>query len=740
MTPEENPLMEAALDYARRGWPVFPCEPNRKVPVGRLAPHGVHSATTDAETIRAWWGAESRANVAIAMGAASGLFVVDVDPRNGGDQTLADLESAHGSLPAMLRARTGGGGEHLFFRLLPGMKVRSGNHRLGPGLDVKADGGYVIASPSYVVVPGEATKPGYEGPYAWANVSEPVAAPSWMLTLAAPPPPAPPSTHEPSGAAPVARARAYLAMMDPAISGSGGHAATWRAAVAMVRGFSLSPGDAFDLLWCDYNPRCKPPWSERDLHHKVDSATRANLPDGYLLDDPGRAWTAPMHVQPTMDEDIMTKANDTDTASANEASTPDASWPDPMAPEAYYGLAGDIVRAIEPHTEADPAALLVQLLTAFGNAIGSGPHFMVEDTRHGFNLFVAMVGDTSKGRKGTSWNRIKTVFFRSGLEDWRKRIVSGLSSGEGLIWHVRDPIEEENEEGEPEVTDRGVKDKRLLVMESELASPIARMQRDGNSLSAVIREAWDSGTLRVMTKNSPAQATGAHVSIIGHVTGEELRRTMNATELANGFANRFLWICAKRARVLPFGGGVVNMNEHVAAIHGAIEFATSSDEIEITWAPDARPIWEEHYAKLSRGRPGILGAVTGRAEAQVTRLACLYALLDCERKIQPVHLFAALALWRYAFASARWIWGDALGDPVADDLLRLLRAAGPEGMTRTQIRDAFGRHRSADDVGHAIGVLVQHGLARVEVRKTKGRPEERVVATATKATKATEGG
>jgi hypothetical protein len=410
--------------------------------------------------------------------------------------------------------------------------------------------------------------------------------------------------------------------------------------------------------------------------------------------------------------------------------TETAPWPKPLAPEAFYGLAGNIVRAIEPHTEADPAALLVQCLACYGNAIGMGPHFLADGSRHAFKLFVAIVGDTAKGRKGTSWARVEEV-FRLAAPTWAKQcVLSGLASGEGLIWQVRDPAfkretdKKTGETNEIEV-DPGVADKRLLVIEPELASTMTVMGRHGNTLSAIIRDAWDKSALRTLTKNSPAQSTGAHVSIVGHVTGEELRRSLDRTELGNGFANRFVWICARRARVLPFGGERVEIEAHVQRLVDAIDFARQAGEV--TWAADARPVWAEKYEHLSEGRPGILGAVTARAEAQVVRIASLYALLDKQTKISAEHLWSALALWGYAAESAAWVWGNALGDPVADELLRLLRGH-PDGMTRTDIRDAFGRHKSGD-VDRALAALEGRRLARQETQPTGGRPVSRWFAT-----------
>jgi hypothetical protein len=100
------------------------------------------------------------------------------------------------------------------------------------------------------------------------------------------------------------------------------------------------------------------------------------------------------------------------------------------------------------------------------------------------------------------------------------------------------------------LADEGVHDKRLMVYAPEFAAVLKVAGRDGNTLSATIRQAWDTGILRIMTKNNPAVATEAHISIVGHITKAELLRHLDATEKANGLANRFLWVCVKRSKLL----------------------------------------------------------------------------------------------------------------------------------------------------------------------------------------------
>jgi hypothetical protein len=428
-----------------------------------------------------------------------------------------------------------------------------------------------------------------------------------------------------------------------------------------------------------------------------------------------------------------------------------APWPAALEDDALHGLAGDFVRLIEPHTESDPPALLFQFLVAFGNIVGRGPYFQVEATRHHANTNVVVVGRTSKGRKGTGWGHVLRVL--GALQDkWAAdRVQDGLGSGEGLIWAVRDPIyktEPIKKRGgdilgyRQVMVDAGVEDKRLLIAATEFSSPLRVAVREGNTLSAVVRNAWDTGSLRVVVKNAPATATGAHVSIVGHITKPELLSDMSAIDAANGFGNRFLWVASERSKSLPDGGavpdaGLLRLQTRVAT---ACEVARGFTAM--TRSPGAQALWRVAYPVLSEGKPGLLGAILGRAEAQVTRLSLIFALLDASRVIEERHLRAALAAWKYVEDTAAFVFGTKLGNRIADRIRAELNTAGPAGMTKTAIRDLFGNHGHTEAINEALALLYDSGLARQEMIPGKGRAAETWFAgraPAKKAIKAKEG-
>ena len=159
-------LLRAALAYAGRGVPVFPCEPGAKRPLTR---NGHWDATTDPRAIGRWWGRWPPANVGVSTGKKSGIVVLDVDPDAGGSESLAKLERAGGPVPMTARARTGGGGIHVFFRNPGWTEIRNSARLLGPGLDVRGEGGYVVVPPSRT-----------QSSYQWVDRS-PLAEASWLI-------------------------------------------------------------------------------------------------------------------------------------------------------------------------------------------------------------------------------------------------------------------------------------------------------------------------------------------------------------------------------------------------------------------------------------------------------------------------------------------------------------------------------------------------------------------------------
>lgn len=673
LLPPIEPGNAAPFGLAMRGWRLFPVEAKGKRP---LIVDWPNQATCEPEQIRAWvrW---PQCNWAVATGARSGFFVLDVDG-GPGMAAIQELTRHHGSeWTATLGVKTARGA-HLYFLWPEGVTIHNSTSKVAPGLDIRGDGGYVIIPPS-IHPSGEQ--------YRWLGEGEdvPIAtAPDWLLKQLR-------ETTLSTLQAPVTVSEAGIM--------EGQRNGTLTSLGGVMRRRAMTPQAIEAALLAENTTNCKPPLPDAEVRAIARSVSRY---------EPAANTEHPGHEAPVR-----------------------RVWPEPLLPEAFHGLAGDFVRLASPETEADEAALLFSHLVAMGSLIGRGPHYPVGGDLHYTNLFVVIVAPSSKGRKGTSWGEVRRL---ASLVDpgWAKRCcVGGLSSGEGLIWAVRDPIIDQSalRKGgkitghEEQVTDSGVEDKRLLAHEGELSQALQAIGRDGNTLSAVIRQAWDSTPLRVMTKKSKAACLEPHISIVGHVTAAELQRLLCTVNTANGFANRFLWICAARSKCLPFGGNVDSraLADLARRTRDAVELARTVETVQFD--PNARDEWATVYPTLSEGRPGLLGAVTARAEAQTIRLAMLYALLDGSPAIRLEHLRAALAAWRYCEDSARFIFGDTLGDPTADEILRLLRGT-EHGLARTDIAEHFKRHKSSAEIGRALAVLQSLGLVRSERHETSGRSAE----------------
>ncbi len=184
-----------------------------------------------------------------------------------------------------------------------------------------------------------------------------------------------------------------------------------------------------------------------------------------------------------------------------------------------------------------------------------------------------------------------------------------------------------------------------------------------------------------------------------------------------------MWFCVRRSKSLPFGGDInkVDFEPIIKRLAAAVRYASQVEQIQ--WAEETRPLWAEVYPALSEGKPGLINSMTARAEAYVTRLACIYTLLDQSDRIRPGHLKAALAVWDYAEASVKYIFQDMSGDPLANEILEALLNK-PAGMTRTEIYKYFNHHKTSEQIEASLKVLDSLGKVRMEAISTDGRPKE----------------
>jgi len=373
--------------------------------------------------------------------------------------------------------------------------------------------------------------------------------------------------------------------------------------------------------------------------------------------------------------------------------------------EALYGIAGQIVRKIEPESEAHPAALLVQLLVCMGNIMGRDPYFLTEADEQHTNLFTVIVGESSSGGKGTSWGRIRSILKHVDPVWFGSRMLKGMGSGEAFISLLKD------DEGNTP------KDKRLLVMEGEFATVLQVMGRQSSILGSILRDAWDSADLQNHCKDQSIRAGEPHASLLAHITPTELREKLTKNDAANGFLNRILLVRASRTKSLPLGGKPLYWEEEIRTLQGVKEFAQGIGAMRRSF--ESEEFWCGIYDELKENIPsGLWGKAVTRACPQIVRLSMIYALMDLSETVRVEHLRAAKAVWDYCHASARWALMEWRYSTNAMKVLTTLSAGVEKSRSEIQLQ-VFHNHLPEREWKSIL--LELKDLVHVRSETTRGR-------------------
>ncbi|HQO28869.1 MAG TPA: hypothetical protein PKY22_05015 [Accumulibacter sp.] len=351
-----------------------------------------------------------------------------------------------------------------------------------------------------------------------------------------------------------------------------------------------------------------------------------------------------------------------------------APQPDPAC---LYGLIGDVARAGSEGTETNAHAIAANFMAYLSCAVGRGVYLPIGNTWHHARLFCLHIGRSGRGRKGDAVSltlRIDLV-LRAMDEAFAPQIHrGGLSTREGLAALIHDGYRQ----GRQDVP--AIEDKRLWVVESEFANVLHQGRRDGNTLSAALRDCWDGVDLKPATKSNRLYASDPHVCLSGAISPGELTGLMSTREFTNGFANRFLMIWAERSRMLPFPKETPQATVELLAARTqevlAFVRADQHDEREhlrMELSPQAQ--WR--YAQLYRGElhdgidDGAIGALLERRAPMLLRLAMLMALTDLQTRIDVPHIDAAMAWIRHATASVRFVFVSAADEAKLAQVLEL---------------------------------------------------------------------
>lgn len=365
-------------------------------------------------------------------------------------------------------------------------------------------------------------------------------------------------------------------------------------------------------------------------------------------------------------------------------------------PRCLYGLIGDVARAGSEGTETNAIAIAANFMAYLSCAVGRSAYLPIGNTRHHARLFCLHIGRSGRGRKGDAvWLALRVdQAVRAKNEAFAPQIHrGGLSSREGLVALMHDGYRQ----GRLDIP--GIEDKRLWVVESEFANVLHQGRRDGNTLSAALRDCWDGIDLKPATKSNRLYASEPHVCLSGAISPSELVDLMGTRELTNGFANRFLMIWAERSRVLPFPketpqAVVEDLARRTMKVLAFAHVDRAGECEPLRMGLSLQAEWR--YAQIYREElnddlgDSVVAALLERRAPMLLRLAMLMALTDLQTQIEERHIDAAMAWIRHATASIRFVFVNAAEDArltqvmeLSHRVLTFLRKRGQA--TRTQI-------------------------------------------------------
>lgn len=423
-------------------------------------------------------------------------------------------------------------------------------------------------------------------------------------------------------------------------------------------------------------------------------------------------------------------------------------WPKPIDATGLFGIAGEFVALVSPHTEADTNAILLTFLTFCGNLIGRNFCVMAGADAHFGNLFCCLIGNTGHGRKGSAISAVE-AFFGTPYTQPRMlgHVLKGISTGEAIVYEVHDDIykttlDKKTNTYQRMLAEPNEPEKRLIIVLSEFQQCLANMRKNDSILPAILRTAWDRGDLSTPAKTSRATATGAHISLVSAMSRDELLEQTTVTDAENGTLNRFVFPCCRRSKLLPQGGKFIKLmrSEEWKSLQQRlirnIDIPGEDPPVQMQRDFDADELWglnekPEHglYKSLNQPRVGLWGAVTARAPQMVLRLALITSVINGpdhngNHIIRREHLDAAAEIWRYCDDSTRFVFGDKMNDTAAADIVDRLRKASPSGMSRSEIYRIWKGRKTRGDIDRALLWISHAGIAQCEKTDTGGRPLE----------------
>jgi hypothetical protein len=780
----ENPLLAAALDYAAFGWRVVPnhhlengqcscgkqpgkCNPG-KHPRYRKddLPNGISDGTTDAGLITRWWQRWPKANIGICTGKDSGIWVLGPDGPEG-IEALAELVHHYGALPRTPTAKSGSDGRHYVFRWpASGGIINAQNHRDVP-IDIRGEGGQFIAAPSR----------NKNGAYIWEigpDECELADAPDWLPDWCRAKKKSASSLRG-KAVGPTSieeRAVKYLAKIPPAISGQGGHPQTMKAARIVVYGFALGADAGFRILWEHFNPRCEPPWTEKELRHKcADADTKPYWePRGWLLAN-----------------DKKHESNGHSSKGVEKPPTPEL-WDDPLplgeVPEVdpfpldvLPAPARRLVEEIAWAMNCAPDLAGLALLTLAGGAIANGRHLAITETHTVspclYAVVVAPPGmakspplrllrrpfDLTETQNRKAWKRALETWKESDKEDRGPKPILKRCQVSNITTESLQIILDENPRG-------------VLMIRNEMSGLIAGLNqyKNGGDDRQFYLDLWD-GTPIITDRKSDRLRDGAPVcvmdaftSIYGTIQPDVIaimRADAGRRRAANdGFLDRFLFAYPRDLPAVGEQWRAVSAGARAAweyAIKELLSLRMKEENdkpprpVMLKLTADGAAAWQRFTERMAaelnqEDFPDHLRGPWAKLRAYGARLALILRCLrwacqteggDSLDEVDGESMDGAARLVDYFKSHARKVYAMIDADPrhregkralrwLANSLNSLKCLKGSRVVSKSELHaGVWGGSKDVEEMGEIIRLLVRYGWLRLLLEEEKKGPGRR---------------
>lgn len=722
VTPINEPrsMLAYAKRYIERGWWVLPLIPGTKQPLSRLVPNGVHNASNDLATITRWWTAEPNAGIGVAV-KPSGLVAIDIDPRNGGFETMERLEAQHGPLVSDVLAYTGGGGEH---RVFSSQLVDNLPGKLGQGVDVKADG-YICVEPS-IHPSGKA--------YAWEASSDPLEGctpsnlPGWVRDLA----------RGPFNAVPFIPATRLVDEKQ---------VADLREALATI------PADDYHQ-WVNFgNALCElgqagfslwDEWSQKSDKYDAQAATRkwrSFRSGAFQLESIFHAamqggWLNSASIAPAMPDPVPVES--VKVAKMKEI---------PVQPDAVLrppGMLGTITDWVNATSRKPQPAFAVQTAIAFASTV-LGRRF-VSSQRNWPSLYLLNIGKSASGKEHGKWAVEKLL---EACELAHLIGPSSYTSNAGVLSALHDQpahltvIDEFGKALENASVKNNARDRSMLTALMEVwgrADGVLRPQ----GYSTFGMSARDAASFKERTVRNPA------LSLLAMTTPESFFESIGSAAARDGFLNRFLIVESEIGRQVGQHRAELAPPESVRTwaaqmrrqTDGALVNPDGNATLEpsptvVPMSPAALELFHQFEIEcvglMDEYEQAGLAEMFGRSNEIAMRLALVVALgCHCEAIDGP---HAAWAINYVRCHALRTV--ERLLSSVADSdfehskkqVLSLIVKAGSNGMTERDLSRASTRfarvpQRQQVEILNSLQFLGE--ICRVEIPTISGRGRKRV--------------